>query len=158
MVFGLFEGSIELRANNTTVNCGEAFTGKLVLKLKKPKKARQLRVRLIAVQTQRATGVAIIGTGSMGAKSTKQENIIYSVDAVLDGEKEYMPPGGEYEFRVQAPARSSLPAELGGTLGTAIKAVQMLSGTQSYTKWYLEASLDIPGGMDISKRMQVSVQ
>lgn len=157
MVFGLFEGSIELRVDATTVKCGEPFTGKLKLKLKKMKKARQLRVRLIAVQTQRTGGIALIGPSQRG-KSTKQESIIFSAETIVDGEKEYMPPGGDYDFKILAPAQSSLLAELGGSVGTALKAVQMLSGVQNYTKWYLEAALDIPGGMDISKRVQVSVQ
>lgn len=155
MVFGLFEGSIELRLDKTTVNSGETFGGKLNLKLKKPKKARQLRVRLIAVQTQR-TGTGLIGP--QGNKSSSQENIIYSTEVIVDGEKEYMPPGQEYDFKIQAPAKSSMPAELGGGIGTTIKAVQMLSGMQRFTKWFIEASLDMPGGVDIKKRLQVSVQ
>jgi hypothetical protein len=149
MVFGLFEGSIELQLDKTNLAFGETVHGKLNLKLKKEKQARQLRVRLEAIQTQR----------TMSSKGSRtQETVIYSTEAILDGEKTYMPPGQEYEFSIQAPARTALPAQIEGGIGTAIKAVQMLSGMQSYTKWYINASLDIPGGMDINKRVQISVQ
>lgn len=50
--------------------------------------------------------------------------------------------------------------ELEGGLGKAVQAAQMLGGfgMSAQTKWFVEGTLDVPGGRDISKRIQVSVQ
>ncbi len=45
-----------------------------------------------------------------------------------------------------------------GTLGPALKAMQFLGGQISQVKWFLEGVLDIPGGKDINKRIQISIQ
>lgn len=148
MVFGFFEGSIELKPERTNYRFGETISGKLNLKLKKQKDARQLRVRLEAVRIQR----------TYGKKSSSNKTFLFSTDAIIDGEKTYLPPGQEYEFKIQAPQRNTLPPELEGTLGTAIKTMQLLSGASVQTRWYLTATLDIPKGVDINKSMEISVQ
>ena len=160
MVFGFGEGSIEILLNKTNATFGETLPGKLNLKLKKEKQARQLRVKIVAERT-----VNQYGGNRSGSRSPKSSrDIAYSTEVILDGEKTYSPPGGEYEFQVQIPAKNALPTdaapELGGSLGTALKAAQMLGGIgrSVQIKWFIEASLDIPGGRDISKKIQISVQ
>ena len=155
MVFGFGEGSITLTLDKTNLAFGETVHGKLSLKLKKEKQARQLRVRLEAVQTQRRYGPVLVGPQQ---RSSSRTDVLFSTDTIVDGEKLYTPPGKDYEFKIQVPAKSALPAQPQGGLATAMKTMQFLSGIQSQLRWYVTASLDIPGGKDISKRIQVSVQ
>ncbi|MBN2067920.1 MAG: hypothetical protein JW744_05620 [Candidatus Diapherotrites archaeon] len=160
MVFGFGEGSIELMLDKTNMAFGETVHGRLNLKLKKAKSARQLRVRILAERTSTQY------SGAMGGnrKSSTQKDIVFSTDLIVDREKTYSPPGQEYEFKIQVPAKNALPSDsmpaLSGGLGTAIKAAQMLGGfgRSSQIKWFVEAALDIPKGVDIKKRVQVSVQ
>ena len=160
MVFGFGEGSVELLLDKTNLAFGETVHGKLNLKLKKGKNARQLRVRILAERTSTQY------SGAMGGRSGSrtQKDVVFSTYVILDGEKTYSPPGKEYEFKIQVPAKNALPSdsmpELGGGVGTALKAAQMLGGfgRSSQIKWFVEGALDIPKGRDISKRIQVSVQ
>jgi len=162
MVFGFGEGSIELMLDKTLMNFGEQVHGKLKLKLKKEKKAKQLRVRVLAERTQTQYGGRV---SSSGRKSNNtQRDVVFSTDIIVDGEKTYVPPGQDYDVKIQIPAKTALPSdttpELGGGLGTAIKAAQMLGGVGRSTqiKWFVEATLDIPGGRDIGKKVQITVQ
>ena len=148
MVFGFFEGSIDLKIDRTNYRFGENIQGKLNLKLKKQKDARQLRVRLEAVKIQR----------TYGKQSKTNRIVLFSTDTIIDNEKTYLPPGQEYNFQVQIPQRTALPPELEGTLGTAVKTLQLLSGSNTQIKWYITATLDIPKGVDINKSVQISVQ
>jgi len=158
MVFGFGEGSIELKLDKTNFAFGETVQGKFYLKLKKEKQARQLRVRLEALQTQRTGGPALVQMGGSRRRGSSQTTVLYQTEVILDGEKLYSPLGKEYEFNIQVPAKSALPAKPEGGLGNAIKTMQLLSGSSTQLKWYVNASLDIPGGRDISKRIQVSIQ
>lgn len=155
MVFGFFEGNIDLKIDKTNYRFGETIQGKLNLKLKKQKDARQLRVRLEAVRIQR----------TYGKQNRTNKTVLFSTDTIVDTEKTYLPPGQEYDFQIQVPQKTALPPELGGvlgtvegTIGTAVKTMQFLSGTNIQTKWHLTATLDIPKGIDINKSIQISVQ
>ncbi len=154
MVFGFFEGGITLTLNKTNFAFGETAEGKLSLKLKKDKNARELRVRITAVKKTTQYGTNARG----GASRSDQEQVLFQNAVTVDGEKLYSPPGADYDFKIQVPQKSALPPELGGNLGTALKAVQFLGGRSSQIKWYIEATLDIPGGRDIGKKVQISVQ
>ncbi|MDP6670635.1 MAG: hypothetical protein QGI60_02360 [archaeon] len=154
MVFGFFEGGITLTLNKTNFAFGETAEGKLALKLKKDKNARELRVRIMAVKK-----VTQYGTNSRGGMSrSNQDQVLFQNAVTIDGQKLYSPPGVDYDFKIQIPQQSALPQEIGGNLGTALKAVQFLGGRSSQVKWFIEATLDIPGGVDISKKVQISVQ
>jgi len=155
MVFGFGEGSIDLVLGKTNFAFGETIQGKLNLKLKKEKQARQLRVRIEATSRRSSGGPALINTGQ---KRKVEVVTLYKTDAVLDGEKLYMPPGKEYEFKIQVPQKSALPPMPEGGLGKALGAVNMLAGVQHRIEWRLIASLDIPGKMDITKKLNISVQ
>ena len=154
MVFGFFEGGVEITLDKINFAFGETATGKLSLKLKKEKKARELRVRITAVKKTTQYGKTAKG----GTSRSDQEQILFQNAVKVDGEKVYSPPGAEYDFKIQVPQKSVLPPEIGGNLGTALKAVQFLGGQSSQIKWFIEATLDVPGGRDFSKRIQISVQ
>ena len=152
MVFGLFEGSIDLILPKTNFAFGETIEGTLKLKIGKEKMARQLRVRIscLKITTTRSAG---------RSGSSTRTDILYPADTVLDGEKTYMPPGGEYPFKAQLPQSTVLPQQpkLEGGLGTAVTALQMLSGGSSRIEWYVEGTLDVPKAFDIGKKIRIFV-
>ena len=154
MVFGFGEGSISLQLNKTNFAFGETVEGTLSLKLKKPKQARQLRVSIVAEKQITQYG----RTSRGGISRDSAQNILFSTDVILDGEKLYSPPGKDYPFKIQVPQKSVIPTAPEGNLGTALKAVQFLSGQMSQIKWYIVGTLDIPKAIDIKKAVQISVQ
>ena len=72
----------------------------------------------------------------------------------LDGEKEYIE--GEYNFEIKIPA-NVLQAQPGGAVGDIIKGIQLLSGKDVRISWHVIAKLDIPSGIDVSKKVQVNI-
>jgi len=154
MVLGFGEGGINLQLNKTNFAFGETAEGTLSLKLKKEKKARQLRVSVTAERQMTQYGTSSGG----GIQRSSEKNVLFKTDVILDGEKTYSPPGKDYQFKIQVPLKTALPPEVGGKLGTAIKAVQVLGGQMSQVKWFMLGTLDVPGGRDINKKVQISVQ
>ena len=159
MVFGLFEGSIELRPDKINFMFGETAEGTLALKLKKPKDARQLLVSIVAErETTRHTTSSRGGT----TRQTYTETL-FKADNVIDGKKTYMPPASEYRFKIQLPDRNVIPqgpqqVQGSGLVNTLVNtAIAVSAANQKPVKWYLKAALDAPG-IDISKKVQISVQ
>ncbi len=167
MVFGFGEGSIDLMLDKTNFTFGETMHGFVNLRLKKTKQAKQLKVMVTAVRYISRYGGGTIRIGSAGGRSSgssTEAEYVFSTEKILDGEKEYAPPGTRYEFQIQLPPRSALPSEstqpeIGGKLGAVIGVAQRFSSvkTSIQTTWYVEAKLDIPGGRDITKEIQVTV-
>jgi hypothetical protein len=141
---------------------GDIISGGIKFELKKPAQAREVSVALIG--EMKSTRVGSMGGGS-GVSTSTQVVRVYDFKMQLDGEKEYS-GSGEYQFEMKIPAdilsaRSQMP-EMEGALGTGIKIAQAaaaMTGAIPYqqTKWYLEAKLDIPGGMDVSKKADITI-
>jgi hypothetical protein len=97
--------------------------------------------------------------------TTSQRIRIYDFKQQLDSEKEYS-QGQEYRFEIKIPAdilstRPQIP-ELGGKLGQGLKIAQAaaaMTGAIPFqqTRWYLLAKLDIPGGLDVKKKADVTI-
>ena len=132
--------------------------------MKKPTKARQLKVVFAGTKTSSSSntvglgssGLRVgIGSGNRQQSKTKQE-FIHKFEMPLDGEKEYTE--GEYDLNILVPAdilqRGSGP---GGNVGAALQAVQFLSGSSSRIEWYVQVTLDIDKGMDVNKKVQINV-
>ena len=141
---------------------GDTISGSVALTLKKPVKAREVNISLIGEQktTQRKGMI-----GSQNMSTTTQRMRIYDFKHQLDSEKEYS-QGQEYRFEIKIPAdilsaKPQMP-ELGGKLGQGLKIAQAAAAMTGaiplqQTKWYLLAKLDIPGGMDIKKKADVTI-
>ena len=141
---------------------GDTISGSVALMLKKPVKAREVSISLIGEQktTQRK---GMIGNQNMSTTTKRMR--IYDFKQQLDGEKEYG-QGQEYRFEIKIPAdilnaKLQMP-ELGGKLGQGLKVAQaaaVMTGTIPFrqTKWYLLARLDIPGGLDIKKKADITI-
>jgi len=166
MVFGFGEGSIDIAIPKTTYSFGETIEGKLALKLKKEKKARQLKITVFAEREVVRTRTDCSRKNSFGGSATYQETeteTIFSCDFVIDGEKTYAPPGAEYQFKAQLPGKDVMPQapeqiQGSGLMNTLMNAsIAMSAASQKPAKWYLKATLDAPG-IDINKTVQISVQ
>ncbi|MCX8189868.1 MAG: hypothetical protein N3F05_01415 [Candidatus Diapherotrites archaeon] len=148
-MLGFGKGKIDLQLEKFNYRPGETIRGKIVLALNKPVKARRLKVRFFGVREGRKT--VVIG----GGRSADYSNdIVYSFEMNLDGEKEYT--GGEYDFEIIVPQDLLTKVDLSGTgaLGALMQFVMLMAPRP---KWYVEAALDVPMGLDVSKRVQINI-
>ncbi len=47
---------------------------------------------------------------------------------------------------------------LEGSVGTAVQALQFLSGSASRTEWFVQARIDIEKEFDVNKKVQVNIE
>jgi len=160
-VFG--KGKIEVTIGKTSYQPGDTISGDVVLALKKPVKAREASVSLIGerITTQTKVGMG----GGQTSMTTQQRTRVYDFKQRLDGEKEYG-SGQEYHFEIKIPADilSVSPGmqEVEGKMGQAVKVAQTaaaLTGRlpSQRVKWYLLAKLDVPRGLDVSRKVDVTI-
>ena len=97
-----------------------------------------------------------------GAASSGIERI-YEFKQQLDGEKEYS-EGREYHFEMKIPADilGMGPQTPRGKLGQVLKVGQKVAAitgavSRQRLQWYLLAKLDIPGGLDVSKKVDITI-
>ncbi len=162
-MFGFGKGKIEVKLEKFNFKPGETIKGKVLVKMKKPTKARALKVIFLGTKTN-SSGVSIGGgvsvNASFGSKNRQKQKttteIIHKFEMPLDGEKEYSE--AEYPFEILVPAdilsRGSGP---GGNLGTAVQAIQFLSGNSARIDWSIQAVMDIEGSFDVNKKLQVNI-
>jgi hypothetical protein len=153
------KGKINITLQKTGYVPGDTISGIVFLTVKKPVRARAVIISLIGEQQSTRVG------GMPGSKdiSTNTQRIrIYEFEQQLDSEKEFS-QGQEYRFEIKIPAdilsmKPQMP-ELGGKLGQGLKVAQAMAGAIPFqqTKWYLLAKLDIPGGMDVRKKADITI-
>ena len=160
------KGKIEVTIAKTGYEPGDTISGSVTLALKKPVTARELSVSLIGEQRTTRT------TASMrsGAIDTQQQRVrVYDFKERLDGEKEYA-PGQEYHFEMKIPADvlggAPEQPQAEGKLGQVVKAAQtvgVVTGaipyhrTRQSTKWQLHVKLDVPRGLDVSRKVDITI-
>jgi len=156
------KGKINITLQGTGYAPGDIISGNVSLALKKTVKAREVSISLIGEQkiTQRKAM-----TGNQEMSTTTQRIRIYDFKQQLDSEKEYS-QGQEYPFKIKIPAdilsaKPGMP-ELGGKLGQGLKIAQAAAAMTGaiplqQTRWYLLAKLDIPGGMDVNKKADITI-
>ncbi|MBI2530210.1 MAG: hypothetical protein HYW05_03665 [Candidatus Diapherotrites archaeon] len=147
---GLFNfgiGGIELRLEKYEFAPGEAIKGHVSLKLKKPIKARKLGIALLGLQETHQL--------RSGPSPRRESNYIFNFEKPLDGEKEYLQ--GEYDFELKIPANVLEGSYGSGALAAVAKTAQFLGGALTNIKWFVEASLDIPMGLDVRKKIQINI-
>jgi hypothetical protein len=165
-IFG--KGKIDVAIQKGHYAPGDIISGNVGLTLSKPVKAREVSISLIGENkitetTARSRGP--MGGSGMSTSTTTRTVRIYDFKQQLDGEKEYN-QGGEYRFEMKIPADtlSMRPqiSEMEGKLGQVLKVAQTaaaITGAIPFQriKWYLLAKLDIPGGFDISKKVDITI-
>ena len=162
------KGKIDIAIQKSHYAPGDIISGNVSLTLKKPVKAREVSISLIGEHktTQTATGVGgPMGGGGMAMSTTTKTVRIYDFKQQLDSQKEYS-QGAEYRFEIKIPADTlsmrPLTSEVEGKLGQVLKVAQTaaaMTGAIPFQriKWYLLAKLDIPGGLDISKKVDITI-
>jgi len=161
-VFGLGKGSIIISLQKFNFLPGETISGSVALTVKKPVKAREMSITLIGEQK-----VTRQVRTSSGMSTQTQTTRIYDFKQPLDGEKEYSGQAS-YPFSIKIPAdilgAGEVPPvpQMTGTLAQGLQFAQQFAAMtgampSARKKWYLEAKLDVPGGMDISKDADIVV-
>ena len=153
-MFGFGKGKIEIQLEKYNFCFGDTIKGKVILKMKQPVEAKGLRIALKGERKDTSySGDFGSGRAGMG-QSTRTVNI-FELKLPLDREKTYSGES-EHPFEIKIP-KNIIPPKPKGVAGDVLSAVQLLSGRQTSIKWFLDASLDIPGGMDISKKVNVNI-
>jgi len=165
-MFGFGKGKINIAILKNHYAPGDIISGNVALTLKKPVKAREVSISLIGEHkaTQTTPGIGgSMGGGGMSMSTTTKTVRIYDFKQQLDGEKEYT-QGQEYRFEIKIPAdtMSMKPLMPEGKLGQVLNVAQTaaaMTGAIPFQriKWYLSAKLDIPGGLDISKKVDITI-
>jgi hypothetical protein len=173
------KGKINIAIQKTNYAPGDTISGNVALTLKKPVNAREVSISLIGEQitrggegTVRWGGGSTWGTqggGTMGGRGSTTPERIYDFKQQLDSEKEYS-EGREYHFEIKIPADIlGMRPQPEGKLDQVLKVAQTVAAiTDAFSEspiqrihqriqWYLLAKLDIPGGLDISKKVDVTI-
>jgi hypothetical protein len=166
IMFG--KGKIDIAIQKSHYAPGDVISGDVALTLKKPVKAREVSMSLIGEHKTTQTTPQVgepMGGGGMSMSTTTKTVRIYDFKQQLDSEKEYS-QGQEYRFEIKIPADTlsmrPLTSEVEGKLGQVLKVAQAtatMTGVIPFQriKWYLLAKLDIPGGLDINKKVDITI-
>jgi sporulation-control protein spo0M len=145
-------GKIDIKLQRTNYTPGDTISGTVALALKKSMKARELSISLTGeYKSTQTTGPARVPSARRTLFVDARASMSYSIkhdyrrpekkvricnfQQQLDGENEYM-PGREYPFEIKLSA--DIPT--------------------GPVKWYLLAKLDIPGGLDINKKVKLKIR
>ncbi len=144
MVLGIGEGSVDIVVGKTAFQRGETIAGKVILTLNQPKKARGLRVALIAERE--------IWRHDAHGRRTRHTETVFSSPLRLGEEKEYPAGQSVYEFSIAVP---DLPLPTGTTVG--LGPLSFTLGGPPPLKWRLESSLDLSMSFDINRKLPITV-
>jgi hypothetical protein len=160
------KGKIDIAIQKTYYAPGDTISGNVVLTLKKPVKAREITISLIGEHKTTQTASQVASPMGGGGMSTTTKTVrIYDFKQQLDSEKEYS-QGREYHFELKIPADTlsmrPLMPEQEGKLGQVLKVAQTaaaMTGAIPFQriKWYLLVKLDVPGGLDISRKADIAI-
>jgi len=136
-------GKMELKLDKFNYAAGETIKGTASLSTNKPIHAKGVFVKLYALENVRT-----------GKSSTTRT--VFDFQQPLDNERDYT--GGVYGFEITIPNQQEKTevVEMAQTAGAVINALSGKFQSRNI-KWFVEAKLDIPGGRDISKKVQINV-
>jgi sporulation-control protein spo0M len=144
MVLGIGEGSIDIVVDRVTVSRGDTIKGKVVLNLKKARKARGLKIRLVADR--------IAERSDRAERDAIETIVVYSKEVMLGPEQKYAAGESEYKFEFVVPdLEPPRPNEL------RIGPLSLQVGKGSPLSWRLDAFLDLPLALDIKKTVTINV-
>jgi len=121
--------------------------------LKKPTKGNKFSITLKAVDITTTVNARSDG----GAQRSTSSRKLYEFELPLDGENEYIK--GEYPFEIAIPHDVIPPAaSADGVVGAVATIAGALSRQPTHQiKWQLRAQLDIPGALDMRKKLDINV-
>ena len=166
------KGKIDIAIQKTNYAPGDTISGNVALTLKKPVQAKEVSISLIGERITTGGGGTVgwsgsktWGGGTMGSGGSTTTERIYDFKQQLDSEKEYS-EGREYHFGIKIPADilggTPQTPEVQGKLGQALKVAHTAATIIGAIpiqriQWYLLAKLDIPRGLDISKKVDITI-
>jgi hypothetical protein len=145
------KGKIDITLQRTNYVPGDTTSGTVTLTLEKPVEAREMNMSLIGEGKTAVTTPGIVGgrgfslwrMGPGGTTSTTVTCPVRICDSKqqLDNEKEYSQGQQYYSFDMKIP--------------TDILSIgPQITGR---SKWHLLAKLDVPHGLDLSKKVKVTI-
>ena len=150
-MFGFGKKQIDVILEKFNFSPNEIIKGKVSLSLDKPIHAKQLKVALIGEKISKRMERRPDGR----TYPREEKTYVYNFQMPLDGEKDYQQ--GEYSFEIKIPANVLQNIPLEGKIGDVLRTIQSLSTTGERISWYVQANLDIPMGIDISKKVQINI-
>ncbi len=152
-MFGFGKGKIEINLPSYNYSPGDTIDGTVILKLNAPIKAKGIKIRILGNRKS-----SNIKSSAVPSSANRTNNsIVYDFTQPLDGEIEY---SGEssYNFKIKIPKNVlTEPNIREGIMGTLVKSAQILSGYNVTIDWHLITFLDIPMGLDVSKKVQINI-
>ncbi|MFP3879332.1 MAG: hypothetical protein ACLFVA_00020 [Dehalococcoidia bacterium] len=136
-------GRIDITLEKLKYIRGDTISGTVTLTLRKPVKARGMSISLIG---EGKTRVTTPSTGRSGipayATTVTGTARFYDSEQQLDGEKEYSGGQEHYLFEMKIPTNvlDVRPRIIGGI------------------RWYILAKLDIPHGLDVTKKLRIIIR
>lgn len=150
-----------LEKQQFTVN--DKITGRVVLFLDEPTKAKKLSVNLIVTEKIKKMAMPTLNSNTVGIGNSSGATQAYSFDLQLASEKEFT-NGEEYPFEMSIPAEAlprslqAVTGSMGGFLGGAIGILSQLSPLGQTTYLYkIEARLDVPWGFDVTASADITI-
>lgn len=141
----------------------DKITGRVVLYLDEPTKAKKLSVDLIVTQKIKKMAIPTLGANTLRVGNSASNTRAYNFDLQLAGEKEFT-NGEEYPFEMSIPAEAlprslqAVTGSMGGFLGGAIGILSQLSPLGQTTYLYkIEARLDVPWGFDVTASADITI-
>jgi hypothetical protein len=141
------KGSIKIDMPQNTFALHEYINGDVILKLKKPVRARGLSVRLEGKEM-------VVTDGHTDGESRREWQIFCEETVPLGGDQLY--DSGRYEFTIEVPIEASRDLErTKGKAGHLLKAAGGIVGTPGMVEWHLFARLDILTGADLTDKKPI---
>ena len=147
MIFGIGRGKMDIRIVRREYRPGEAIDGTLWLDLKESVMARGVSVALVGERK-------VVRHQGKGTQVSTER--VFEFALPLDGEKSYAPGGSEYRFTITVPQSIQGLLPQGESMSGLMKVVRFLSSPNPI-RWYLDAKLDVPKSVDVSKRVQINI-
>jgi len=155
MVFGLFEGNVDMVLPTVNYRFGERLKGTVNVKLKEPKTADALMVHLYGEQQQKSTEIR------QGRAVDRYDVVrVFQTDLPLAGKQSYKDQS--FPFEIQLPAdpnpRTTLeaPKDLMGAMVLAMTQPRYAPAAAPI-RWFVEAHMDLPMAFDIRKKVQINL-
>lgn len=145
---------IQISLNKTTFSPGEEIIGNLSLKLIRPIKARSLKIIFIVEKR-------VVHPSSDGPREQRYE--MHRSEKILGGEKEYSIENYNFHFQIPQDIKTKLLNwKEFESFAKAQKIIESLGlqsfiRFQAYDEFFIEAKLDIPLGLDISKCLDIQI-
>jgi sporulation-control protein spo0M len=147
-------GRIDISIQKTRYAPGDTISGSVDLTLKKPLEAREMTLSLVGEYTTKVTGRQGLVPGAEKARKWSISEWTTSSEPVQDVKtqkvgvqicafKEQLGGEGEYSQSRSYDIRIKIPTD---------------TATSSVVQWYLLAKLDIPHGLDVTKKRRITIR